>query len=377
MTATVEFEEWPATAGGRIGVARLNAEKTLNALSLEMIDLLAPRFAQWAQNSEIILVVLEAAGDKAFSAGADLHRMYKTMVEHHASGLRDDVRGNAYAASFFGREYRLDYLIHTFPKPVLCWGHGIVMGGGVGLMSGASHRVVTPESRIAMPEITIGLFPDVGGTWLLNRMPGATGLFLGLTGARIQAADAIFAGMADFCIPHDRKAAIYAALGKEQWSGTPVENHRSLTRLLRSHAQRDLPTGPLRNHFDLINEICTSDDLGEIVSGITGQSDDPWLSRAGATLAAGSPSTAALTFELRRRTRLLSLADVFRMELVAALHCARRPDLAEGIRALLIDKDQKPRWQPPSLSEVTPEWIEGYFLDPWRPGDHPLADLGR
>lgn len=376
-TAAVEFEEWPAASGGRIGVARLNAEKTLNALSLEMIDLLAPRFERWAQSREIILVILEAAGDKAFSAGADLHRMHKTMVEHHASEQRDDARGNAYATAFFGREYRLDYLIHTFPKPVLCWGHGIVMGGGVGLMSGASHRVATPESRIAMPEITIGLFPDVGGTWLLNRMPGATGLFLGLTGARIQAADAMFAGMADFCIPHDRKASLYAALPDQPWSPSPDENGRLLTRLLRGHAQRDLPTGPLRKHFDLINELCGSEDLGEIIAGITAQSDDPWLGRAGAALAAGSPSTAALTFELRRRARLLSLADVFRMELVAALHCARRPDLAEGIRALLIDKDQKPRWQPPSLPKVTPEWIEAYFQDPWRPGDHPLADLGR
>lgn len=377
MTPVV-FEERDTAGGGRIGIARLNAEKTLNALSLEMIDLLGPQFAKWATDSGIVLVVLEAAGEKAFSAGADLHRMHKAMLEHHASPQKGDSRANAYAAAFFAREYRLDYLIHTYPKPVLCWGHGIVMGGGVGLMSGASHRVLTPESRIAMPEITIGLFPDVGGSWLLGRMPGEVGLFLGLTGGRIQAADAMFAGMADFCIPQDRKNAIYGALPGLPWSRSKRENDRVLTKLLREHAVREPSQGPLRQHFDLINELCGSRDLHEIHAALVGTKEgDPWLVRAGATLAAGSPSTAALTFELLRRARHLSLADVFRMELVAALHCARRPDLAEGIRALLIDKDQKPRWQPPSLDAVTSEWVEGYFQDPWRAAEHPLADLGR
>ena len=378
VTAPVAFEERATAGGGRIGIARLNAEKSLNALSLEMIDLLGPRFARWATDSGIVLVVLEAAGEKAFSAGADLHRMHEAMLEHHASPLKGDIRANAYAADFFGREYRLDYLIHTFPKPVLCWGNGIVMGGGVGLMSGASHRVVTPESRIAMPEITIGLFPDVGGSWLLGRMPGAAGLFLGLTGARIQAADAMFAGMADFCIPQSSKDAVYAALPGLPWSRSRRENDRVLTMLLRDHARSESSPGPLRQHFDLINQLCGSRDLHEVYAALSGiKEGDPWLVRAGATLAAGSPSTAALTFELLRRARHLSLADVFRMELVAALHCARRPDLAEGIRALLIDKDQKPRWQPPSLEAVTSEWVEGYFQDPWTAAEHPLADLGR
>lgn len=375
----VLFEERPTSAGCRIGVARLNAERTLNALTLEMIDLLGPRLQQWAVDDGIALVVLEASGEKAFSAGADLHRLHKTMLEHHASDQRDDIRGNAYAMAFFGREYRLDYLIHTYPKPVLCWGHGIVMGGGVGLMSGASHRVVTPESRVAMPEITIGLFPDVGGSWLLGRMPGASGLFLGLTGARMQAADAIFTGMADYCIAQGEKPAILAALCGLPWTQSARENARLLTQLLRRHAQRDLEAGPLRQHLDRINELCASGDLRETVAAIVAlKSDaDAWLSRAAATLAAGSPSTAALTFELLRRARHLSLADVFRMELVAALRCAQRPDLAEGIRALLIDKDQKPRWQPPTIAEVTPAWVEGYFQAPWAPADHPLADLGR
>lgn len=376
-TATpVLFEERKAANGARIGVARLNAERTLNALSLDMIDLLGPQFDRWASDDGIALVILEASGEKAFSAGADLHRMHKTMLEHHASPARDDIRGNDYAAAFFGREYRLDYRIHTYPKPVLCWGQGIVMGGGVGLMSGASHRVVTPDSKVAMPEITIGLFPDVGGSWLLGRMPGGTGLFLGLTGARIQAADALFTGMADYCIAQGDKAEVMAALLAQPWTRECADNARLLTNVLHASAQKGLAAGPVRQHLDFINELCAGGELHRIAAAIAGlKTGDGWLDRAGATLAAGSPSTAGLTFELLRRARHMSLADVFRMEFVAALRCAQRPDLAEGIRALLIDKDQKPKWQPATLAGVTPQWVAGYFESPWDAATHPLSDL--
>lgn len=377
MAVPVVFEEKIAANGVRIGIARLNAEKTLNALLLEMIDLLTERLAAWSADPGVALVVLEGAGEKAFSAGADLHKVYEAMLAHHASAQRDDIRGNAYAAGFFGREYRLDYTIHTYPKPVLCWGHGIVMGGGVGLMSGASHRVVTNESRVAMPEITIGLYPDVGGSWLLGRMPGATGLFLALTGARLQASDALFVKLADYCIDHARKAAVFDALFAQPWTNEPGDNHRLLSAVLHGFAAADLPHGPLRRHFDLINEMCGDRELKDIVAAISGlETEDTWLVRAGATLAAGSPSTAALSHELQRRAKHLSLADVFRMEFVAALHCARRPDFAEGIRALLIDKDQRPRWQPPTLAQITPEWTDGFFASPWKAHEHPLADLG-
>ena len=373
----VLFEERRAGNGARIGVARLNAERALNSLSLQMIDLLAGRLRAWAVDPGVALVVLEGAGEKAFSAGADLHKVHEAMLVHHASAQRDDFRGNAYAAGFFGREYRLDFAIHTCPKPVLCWGHGIVMGGGVGLMSGASHRVVTNESRVAMPEITIGLYADVGGSWLLGRMPGATGLFLALTGSRLQASDTLFVKLADYCIDHARKPSVFEALMAQQWTGSRADNDRLLSAVLHGFAAADLPHGPLRQHFDLINKICGYGELQDIVSAITGlRTADAWLTRAGATLAAGSPGTAALSYELQRRAKYLSLADVFRMEFVASLHCARRPDFAEGIRALLIDKDQRPRWQPPTLAQVTPEWTDGFFASPWKAHEHPLADLG-
>jgi enoyl-CoA hydratase/carnithine racemase len=251
------------------------------------------------------------------------------------------------------------------------------MGGGVGLMMGASHRVVTEQSRIAMPEINIGLYPDVGGSWMLGRMPGKLGLFLALTAAQLVASDALFAGIADYLIPQSSKGLVFDRLLAQPWTACASHDRELLTDLLSTFTDSSPAPGPARLHFDLINSLCRRGRLSEIVAAITScKIDDPWLARASATLARGSPSTAALSYELQKRVRLLSLADVFRVELIAAMNCTIRPDLAEGIRALLIDKDQKPRWQPSALAAVTPEWIDGFFSSPWGVREHPLADLG-
>jgi len=375
--APVLFDELPTTGGARIGVARLNAEKSLNALTLEMIDLLAARLRQWSEDAAIALVILEGAGERAFCAGADLHRLHASMNAHRAAPDRDDIRGNAYALDFFTREYRLDYFIHTYPKPVLCWGQGVVMGGGMGLMVGASHRVVTEQVRVAMPEITIGLYADVGGSWFLGRAPGRTGLFLALTAAQLGASDAVFAGLADYQIAQADKALVLERLTAHPWGRDPAANAAALGSLLRALEKPTAP-GPLRTHFDLINSLCRAEQPRDIVQAITGlQTDDPWLTRAAATLAAGSPTTVALSIALQRRLRLASLAEVFRAELVASLTCGVGPDLSEGIRALLIDKDRNPRWQPANIAEVTDLWIDRFFESPWTREAHPLADLGR
>jgi len=376
-SSPVIFEKLRADNGAGIAIARLNVPRTHHSLSLEMIDLLSASLSQWAIDPAIALVILEASGEKAFCAGADLHHLHKTMVAHHASEQRDDICANTYAFDFFSREYRLDYLIHTYPKPVLCWGHGIVMGGGVGLMSGASHRVVTESSRVAMPEITIGLFPDVGGTWLLNRAPGCSGLFLALTGAQLNAEDALFAGLADYKINQAQKSQVLVKLMELPWSSMARDNSRLLGNTLRSFAATNLAHGPLRENLDLINSLCGHVDLAEIVSAITSVSkDNAWLAKAAATLAAGSPGSAALSAELQRRLLHCSLAETFRAELVAALTCTARPDLTEGIRALLIDKDRQPRWNPATLTEMTSNWLNGFFESPWAKKEHPLADLG-
>lgn len=382
MSRPVLFEERAAHNGTRLAFATLNAEKTLNALSLEMIDLLAAKLTAWAADPAIAIVVLQAAGDKAFCAGGDLQNLYRSMVEHHASHEKHDVLANRYARDFFEREYRLDYLIHTYPKPILCWGHGIVMGGGIGLMAGASHRVVTERSRLAMPEISVGLYPDVGGTWFLNRMPGKLGLFLALTAASLNASDAKYAKLADYHLLHAQKQTVLDELQQQPWSAMPQQNHVLLGQVLRA-AERHATTnetaqaaGPLRRHFDLINALCNYAALPEIFAAITQlQTDDPWLQKASAALTAGCPGSALLSHALQQRALRLSLAEVFRLEYVVSLHCAARPDFAEGIRALLIDKDQGPQWQPATLAEADPDWVDGFFRSPWRAAEHPLADL--
>ncbi len=376
MTAPVLFEDRSAANGARIGIATLNVEKTLNALSLEMVHLLTERLTAWAQDDGIAVVVLQAAGEKAFCAGGDLHNLYRAMREHHASDEAHDVSANAYAADFFAREYRLDYLIHTFPKPVLCWGHGFVMGGGVGLMSGASHRVVTEQSRVAMPEISIGLYPDVGGSWLLSRMPGKAGLFLALTGAQVRAADALFVGLGDYALPHASKEAVLHDLQQQAWTSARRDNDALLAQVLRRFADPMLAvSGPLQKHFAAINSLCSGDDVRAVAAAIAKHDiDDAWLHKAATTLAAGSRSSAALAYELLQRAHDMSLAEVFRMEYIVSLHCAAQHDFAEGIRALLIDKDGKPQWQPASLSEIAAQALQSYFIEPgW--SVHPLADL--
>lgn len=355
-----------ATQGGQlIGIATLNVPRALNALSLEMIDLLKTQLDDWQQDARIAAVWLDAEGDKAFCAGGDIVRLYQSMVDT-PTGER-----NHYAEAFFGREYQLDYLLHTYGKPVICWGHGIVMGGGLGLMSGCSHRVVTEKSRMAMPEITIGLHPDVGGSWFLNRMPGQLGLFLGLTGANINAADALFVGLADRAVAHDDKAAVLAALQAQK-----VLDHGAVSSVLRAHAlaPERLPVSELRRLFDDINQLCDADSLPQLYRQITGYSGvEPLLQKAAATLARGCVQTAWLVWESQRRVRLLSLADAFRMEWIMSLQCALHEDFREGVRALLIDKDGLPAFRYRQIDDFPDAVLQQFFLNPVQP--HPLEAL--
>lgn len=373
--APVLFDERVTENGRRIGVATLNAPKTLNGLSLDMARLLDTQLRAWATDDAVAMVVLQGAGEKAFCAGGDLHSLYRAMREFEAGGSRD-VRDNRYASDFFSVEYRLDYRIHTFPKPILCWGHGIVMGGGIGLMAGASHRVVTERSRLAFPEITIGLYPDVGGSYLLHHVPAKAGVFLALTGAPLNSGDAIHAGLADVQIPADSRDALDASLREASWSDDGTGNAAILTDVLERFAVKPTP-GPLQNNEAAIAGACALEDLDAVVAAIQAMpGDDPWLVTARQTLEAGAPGSARLAFALQQRAAQLSLADTFRLEYVVSLHCAAHGDFAEGIRALLIDKDRTPRWRPATLSEATPAWVEPFFVEPWGAGEHPLRDLG-
>lgn len=373
--APVLFETRDGQAGHRIGIATLNAPKTLNGLSLDMTRLLDAQLRAWAADDTVACVVLRGAGDKAFCAGGDLHGLYRSMVEYRQSGSRD-ITTNRYAAQFFEEEYRLDYFIHTYPKPILCWGHGIVMGGGIGLMSGASHRVVTERSKLAMPEITVGLFPDVGGSWLMRRVPGGAGIFLALTGAPLNASDAIYAGLADYQLEHAQYDAVVDALAAHAWRGDATQDRARLGEFLQGLAQ-PLSPGPLQMHAELIEHLVSSGSLEQVVSAIGAlSSEDPWLQNARATLAAGSPGSARLAWALQHSDDTRTLAGTFRTEYIVALHAAAQGDFAEGIRALLIDKDRQPHWNPALLAHADAAWAETFFQSPWTAAAHPLADLG-
>ena len=367
----VLFETLRTASGHAFGRATLNAPTSLNSVSMAMIELLEPQLAKWAADPGVAGVILDAVGDKAFSAGGDVVGLY------HAIKAAEPGAVPPYAARFFEREYRLDYQIHRYPKPILAWAHGIVMGGGMGLVTGASHRVGTSKTRMAMPEISIGLFPDVGGSWVLPRLPGRTGVFLALTGQLMNAADAYFTGLVNFVLPHTQHDAVLNAVASSHWQGERDADAATLTHLLERLGQDlELPRSMLRTHWDRIHSAIGYDRLQDMAPRLAALADDPdpWLARAGANFRGGSPMSIALAWELQRRTHFMSLADVFRLEWQAAVGCCVHHDFAEGARAILIDKDRAPHWRPATLAEVTPALVEAH-LRPRFNGSHPLADL--
>lgn len=362
----VLFDELPTReAGSRIGVATLNAPRSLNALSLEMAQLLASRLDAWAADPSIVAVWLEGAGDKAFCAGGDIVALYRAMT-----GSRTD---DTFAEAYFTAEYRLDYRIHTYAKPLIVWGNGIVMGGGLGLMAGAGQRVVTETTRIAMPEITIGLYPDVGASWFLNHMPPGVGVYLGLTGAQLNARDALDLGLADRLIAHACRGAVLEALVEADFRAP----HAAVRRVLGRFETRDqAPQGQVMARLDVIQSLVDAADPAAVAQRIiAGPRDDAWLAANRARLEAGCPISAHLVWHMLARHRHGSLADAFRDELNLSVQCCRHRDLAEGVRALLVDKDRAPRWSHTDVASVPASDI-GDFLTPlWSLQTHPLRDL--
>ncbi|TCT10075.1 enoyl-CoA hydratase/isomerase family protein [Paralcaligenes ureilyticus] len=376
MNSPVQFDVLSTANRKNAGVATLNQPQTLNGLSLEMCQLLAQQLSRWENDESIAFVILKGAGEKAFCAGGDLHGLYQAMQANQGGQAWD----NPYARQFFDVEYRLDYQIHTYPKPILCWGNGIVMGGGVGLMMGASHRVASETTRFAMPEITIGLFPDVGGTWMLSRLPRGIGTFLALTGAQLGASDLRHLGLTDYTLAASRWPDFIDGVQRSSWSDSRNRNDVQLRDLLlRLQPDPGLPAGPLQAHYARINDECDGADFEAVCAHIAAlaEHDDPWLKRAAATFKAGAPGSARLCFALLRRTRLLSLADAFRQEYIVSLQCGVAGDFQEGIRALLVDKDKQPKWQPARLADATDDWVQRFFVPPWPDTQgHPLADMG-
>ncbi|RUO25385.1 enoyl-CoA hydratase [Aliidiomarina minuta] len=368
----VNFSTLEAGNDKQIGIAQLNSEKSLNALSLPMVELLIPQLKAWRDDPAIACVWLEGAGEKAFCAGGDIVAMYKAMQDKPGTVVEE-------VENFFTSEYELDYLIQTFPKPFVIWGHGIVMGGGMGLMNGGSHRIVTEASRLAMPEINIGLYPDVGGTFFLNRMPERLGLFLGLTGASINASDALYLNLADHFVPFEQKTNLLERLQAIQWGDTATLNKQKLTDAMKTFENGHtaaMPAPVIKAQREQLSELVSADDLSTVVNNILSyQSDDKWMQRAQKSLQNGCPLTAHIVWQQLQHGVDLTLAECFQLELTLSVNCASKGDFGEGIRALLIDKDGKPAWTHKSVSEVPDETVDSMFIAPWSQDEHPLKNL--
>lgn len=341
----------------RVGFITLNSEKTLNSLSLPMIEELQQILTDWKTSDEVLCIFLQGAGEKALCAGGDVRKLYEAIISQRAI---DPTQVPKDCYDFFSKEYEVDFDIHTYPKPVIVWGHGIVMGGGIGLMAGASHRIVTEKSKLAMPEITIGLYPDVGGTWFLNKMPSAYGMYLGLTGTRLDGADCIFLNMADYYVESSSKESVINALEHTEWKDNP---HTIVSLILNTiSAEFKVSESQAQAHQSFISQFEKVNSVEEFKSVLLNHPDkDEWISNGLKSLEAGSPSSAHIIFRQLQQGKNLSLEEVFQSELNLSCQCCLHPDFAEGVRALLVDKDLMPKWHPATWDNVTEEWVDSYF----------------
>ncbi|WP_201525932.1 enoyl-CoA hydratase/isomerase family protein [Psychrobacter frigidicola] len=381
----VLFDTEPTDCGHLIGVMTLNTPKSLNALSVEMCQLLSHQLEQWQIDDQVVAILLKGAGDKAFCAGGDIRKLYDSMSE-------TAPLPNPYATEFFSHEYRLYRQMHFYTKPLILWGDGIIMGGGMGMLAGCSHRLVTERTRFAMPEVTIGLFPDASGSWFLQRMPAKMGLFLGMTGAQCNGNDALLANLAEYAVDSSDYNGIMQRLTQINWQSVGDKNHvdsaYSITsRALAAHPVAELPDSKLASYWHPIQQLMNSGGLADIDALLRDDealmqldadfAQDKWTQRAIATYRHGCPVTAALTYALYNQVAELSLEQVLYLETNVAVHCAANPDFKEGVRALLIDKDRSPQWSRSLADCLTREgrdYINQHFVNPYPAGEHPLND---
>jgi enoyl-CoA hydratase len=354
-----------AECRGHLGILTLNRPQALNALSLEMIRALTAQLLAWRDDDGVGAVVLRGAGRPgkapAFCAGGDIRFFHQGVLA-----------GDPRVEDFFTEEYTLDHLVHRFPKPVIVLMDGVTMGGGMGLAQGCALRLVTEHGRLAMPETNIGLFPDVGGGWFLGRAPGRLGEFLGLSGHVVRAADAIAIGWADACVPSARLDALLQAVA----DACAADGAGALA-AARAFAV-DAGDATLAPQRALLDRVFALPDVPAIVAALAAEPGE-FAAEVSALLARRSPLMMAVTLEQVRRARGMGLADELRMERGLVRHCFHlRPgagDTLEGIRALAIDKDQSPRWNPATPAEVDTALVEAFFASPWPDFAHPLRFL--
>ena len=374
MKDTVHFTELTCSDNShKIGVATLDNAASLNALTFDMLVALKDQLEIWHEDDAIVCVLLDGSGDKAFCAGGDVRTMHNVMRDKSPQQVQE------FCTTFFSVEYQCDYLIHTYCKPIIAWGQGIVMGGGMGLYMGSSHKVVTPESRLAMPEVTIGLYPDVGGTWFLNRLDAGIGMFLGMTGIMVNAGDALELHLADHIALAEHKSVLLDQLQIADWDCVE-DAYEVVTELLESFDAQSNPYRPelqIMPHFPQIQQACDADSALQVVDNIHAlEGSEKWLAIAKSNLASGSPITIHLCYRQMTECNQLSLADCFRMELNLSVRSGLLGEFQEGVRARLVDKDGQPKWRYPNVAAVDSKVIDEMFTSLWSEQAHPLAQLG-
>jgi enoyl-CoA hydratase/carnithine racemase len=354
---------------GAVGFITLNRPKALNALNLEMVRSLTVVLLAWRDDAAIQAVAIRGNSKTgpfgAFCAGGDIRFFHQAALA-----------GNPELEDFFTEEYALNHLIHTYPKPYIAFMDGIVMGGGMGLCQGASHRLVTQQSKLAMPETNIGLFPDVGGGYFLSRCPGHTGEWLALTGDAVDGPAAVALGLADTVVEASRLEDAWAGLANLAFTSPQELDAWIAIFSIASHANSTGARGLIDHYFALPT-------VTDIVHALEVATDD-WAVQTAATLRQRSPLMLHVVLEQVRRGRSLTLVQDLRMERDMVRHCfttahlgrsGSRSETVEGIRALTVDKDHAPQWNPARMEDVTADMVDPFFVSPWPVHAHPLRNL--
>jgi len=326
-----------ARRDGRVGRILLNRQRLLNTLTLDMVRVFTGALEDFRDDPRVHAVVVEGSGDRAFCAGGDI----RALRDGQLSGDRSTVE------AFFREEYDLNLMISTYPKPYIALIDGICMGGGIGVSVHGPYRVATELAMFAMPETAIGFFPDIGGTFFLPRLPGQLGVYLGLTGLRTTGANAVHAGFATHFTSHDNLPALSAALA-------------DIGVAALARFAEPLPPWSLAPHVAAIDRCFGADTVGEIASRLAAEPDG-WAEAALKALRTVSPTALAFTLEAFRRGANLTLKDALDAEFRLTRTTMAYPDFAEGVRAMVVDKDRQPKWQPARIEDIDQNIVAGMF----------------
>ncbi|KAK0417756.1 hypothetical protein QR680_013190 [Steinernema hermaphroditum] len=343
-----ETEELLVSAVKSKRVVTLNRPKALNALNLNMIRSMYPRLKEWNADKRVSMVIVKGSGEKAFCAGGDVLAVTRSAKANDGSTIHKD---------FFREEYHLNHLIGTCSKPYVALIDGITMGGGCGLSVNGRFRVATERTMLAMPETALGLFPDVGGSYFLSRLRNNLGMYLALTGYRLQGADVYHAGLATHIVNSKDLPEIEKAL-----LDLPSEDvsERRVDDLLKEFRPSDVKTFSLSGEIDHIKKLFEGKTLEEILKKLA-EDNSEWAQRQLKILSKMSPTSMKVTFRQLNEGLVLSYANIFTMEYRLTQRFVEDHDFHEGCRAILIDKDHNPKWSPAKLEEVTQEKVDWYF----------------